>query len=173
MQFHDHPQHVTIGISSDHLPAGVRPQSARCCVLECMTQIDERNAALLHRGPSMILNEDSATARKGPDSPPRFRSLHPLDDSGGLGILSSIDVMLIISWTRSGQSRWRPAGEALRNGRPRLGRNYEIRPPVRIATIGFTGQGTKTMAPPVKYRWGQWNWLRGRDLNPRPSGYEG
>jgi len=81
MQFHDHPQHVTIGISSDHLPAGVRLQSARFRVLECMPQIDERDAALLHRGPRMILNEDSATARKGPDSALRFRSPHSLDDS--------------------------------------------------------------------------------------------
>ena len=55
MQFHDHSQHVTIGISSDHVPAGVRLQSARFRVLECMPQIGERDAALLHPGPGMIL----------------------------------------------------------------------------------------------------------------------
>ncbi len=104
MQFNDQPQHVTIGISSDDLPAAVRLRSARLCVLECMPQIGKRDAALLHRGPSMILNKDSTTARKGPDSALRFRSLHPLDDTQGLVILSSLDVMLIISWTRSGQS---------------------------------------------------------------------
>jgi len=32
----------------------------------------------------MIINEDSATAREGPDSALRFRSLHPLDGSRGL-----------------------------------------------------------------------------------------
>ena len=62
MQFHDQPQHVTIGISSDDLPAAVRLQSARFRVLECMPQIGKRDAALLHRGPSMIVNEDSAPA---------------------------------------------------------------------------------------------------------------
>jgi len=41
VQFHDHSQHVTIGISSDHVPAGVRLQSARFRVLECMPQIGE------------------------------------------------------------------------------------------------------------------------------------
>jgi len=69
----------------------------------------------------MILNEDSTTARKGPDSALRFRSLHPLDDMQGLGILSSLDIMLIISWTRSGQSWWRTARKASRRGRPRPG----------------------------------------------------
>ena len=68
MQFNDQPQHVTIGISSDDLPAAVRLRSARLCVLECMPQIGKRDAALLHRGPSMILNEDSAAASKGSDS---------------------------------------------------------------------------------------------------------
>ena len=51
MQFNDQPQHVTIGISSDDLPAAVRLRSARLCLLECMPQIGKRDAALLHRGP--------------------------------------------------------------------------------------------------------------------------
>ena len=77
MQFNDQPQHVTIGISSDDLLAAVRLRSARLCVLECMPQIGKRDAALLHRGPSMILNEDSTAARKGPDSALRFRFPSP------------------------------------------------------------------------------------------------
>ena len=60
MQFHDQLQHLAIGISFDDLPAAVRLQSARFRVLECMPQIGKRGAALLHRGPSMIVNEDSA-----------------------------------------------------------------------------------------------------------------
>ena len=111
MQFHDQAQHVTIGISSDDLPAAVRLQSARLRALECMPQIGKRDAALLHRGPGMIVNEDSATTRKGPDFALRFRSLHPLDGSRGLGILSSIDALSVISWTRSGQSRGNQPGD--------------------------------------------------------------
>src|SRR6266446_465545 len=62
--------------------------------LECMPQIGKRDAALLHRGPGMIVDEDSATARKGPDSALRFRSLHPQHDRGRLVILSSLGVLL-------------------------------------------------------------------------------
>ena len=109
MQFHDQPQHVTIGISSDDLLAAVRLQSARLRALECMPQIGKRDAALLHRGPGMIVNEDSATTRKGPDFALRFRSLHPQHDRSRLDILSSLGVLLRISWTRSRQTRWRLA----------------------------------------------------------------
>src|SRR5712691_12089812 len=66
-----------------------------------------------------------------------------------------------------------PGPETSRSGRPRLGNNREILPPARIATIGLTGRRANAKAPPAKCLWGQGNWLRGKDLNLRPSGYEG
>src|SRR3954465_8385632 len=120
-----------------------------------MPQIGERDAALFHCGPSMIINEDSATAREGSDSALRFRSPDPPDDSAGLGILSGQDILLIIPWTGSRQGRWQPARKPSRSGRPRLGKVLGNSAAKRIATIGFTGQRTNATAPSCKRRWGR------------------
>ena len=173
MQFHDHPQHVTIGISSDDAPAGVRLQSAGFRVLECMPQVGERDAALLHRSPSMIINEDSAAPRKGPDSALRFRSLHLPDDSARLGILSTIDGLPIISWTRSGQSRLQPAQQPSLSARQRAVRTMKFVRGNRSRPSGSQDHAQTRRPHRVSTDGADRNWLRGQDLNLRPSGYEG